>query len=243
MRIKEKLKSYAQVDAVKAEMMAGLAEGDAQQKKDADHIFHELQEHVMRVEALEKGVRLDGRKFDEIRPIWTETGVLPRVHGSVVFTRGETQALVSCTLGTADDQQKIEHVSGEYYKRFMLHYNFPPFSVGETGPQRGPGRREIGHGALAERALAPMIPSEEKFAYTIRIVSDILESNGSSSMASVCGGSMAMMDAGVPLAKPVAGIAMGLIMDEKTGKYAILSDIAGAEDHYGDMDFKVAGTR
>jgi polyribonucleotide nucleotidyltransferase len=242
MRIKEKLKSYAQVDAVRAEMMAGLAEGDAQQKKDADHIFHELQEHVMRVEALEKGVRLDGRKFDEIRPIWTETGVLPRVHGSVIFTRGETQALVSCTLGTADDQQKIEHVSGEYYKRFMLHYNFPPFSVGETGPQRGPGRREIGHGALAERALAPMIPSEERFAYTIRIVSDILESNGSSSMASVCGGSMAMMDAGVPLAKPVAGIAMGLIMDEKTGKYAILSDIAGAEDHYGDMDFKVAGT-
>jgi polyribonucleotide nucleotidyltransferase len=222
--------------------MSGLAEGDAQQKKDADHIFHELQEHVMRVEALEKGVRLDGRTFDEIRPIWTETGVLPRVHGSVVFTRGETQALVTCTLGTADDQQKIEHVSGEYYKRFMLHYNFPPFSVGETGPQRGPGRREVGHGALAERALAPMIPAEEKFAYTIRLVSDILESNGSSSMASVCGGSMAMMDAGVPLASPVAGIAMGLIMDEKSGKYAILSDIAGAEDHYGDMDFKVAGT-
>ena len=242
MRIKEKLKSYAQVDQVRADLMASLADADSQQKKDADHIFHEMQEHVMRVEALEKGVRLDGRKFDEIRPIWTETGVLPRVHGSVVFTRGETQALVSCTLGTADDQQKIEHVSGEYYKRFMLHYNFPPFSVGETGPQRGPGRREIGHGALAERALAPLIPSEEKFAYTIRLVSDILESNGSSSMASVCGGSMAMMDAGVPLSKPVAGIAMGLIMDEKTGKHAILSDIAGAEDHYGDMDFKVAGT-
>src|SRR5262245_46336853 len=243
MRIKEKLASYAQVDQVKADLMGSLGEGaDAQQKKDADHIFHELQEHVMRVEALEKGVRLDGRKFDEIRPIWTETGVLPRVHGSVVFTRGETQALVSCTLGTADDQQKIEHVSGEFYKRFMLHYNFPPFSVGETGPQRGPGRREVGHGALAERALAPMSRSDENFAYTIRIVSDILESNGSSSMATVCGGSMAMMDAGVPLAKPVAGIAMGLIMDEKTGKYAILSDIAGAEDHYGDMDFKVAGT-
>jgi polyribonucleotide nucleotidyltransferase len=243
MRIKDKLKSYAQVDVVKANLMASLGEApDPQQKKDADHIFHDLQEHVMRVEALEKGVRLDGRRFDEIRPIWTETGVLPRVHGSVVFTRGETQALVTCTLGTADDQQKIEHVNGEYYKRFLLHYNFPPFSVGETGPQRGPGRREIGHGALAERALAPMIPSEEKFAYTIRLVSDILESNGSSSMASVCGGSMAMMDAGVPLAKPVAGIAMGLIMDETTGKYAILSDIAGAEDHYGDMDFKVAGT-
>ena len=168
--------------------------------------------------------------------------MLPRVHGSVVFTRGETQALVTCTLGTADDEQKIEHVSGEFYKRFMLHYNFPPFSVGETGRFTGPGRREIGHGALAERALAPVIPSEEKFAYTIRLVSDILESNGSSSMASVCGGAMAMMDAGVPIKAPVAGIAMGLIMDEKSGKYAVLSDIAGAEDHYGDMDFKVAGT-
>ena len=242
MRIKDKLKNYGQVDTVKADLMASLAEGDAQQKKDADHIFHELQEHVMRVEALEKGVRLDGRKFDEIRPIWTETGVLPRVHGSVVFTRGETQALVTCTLGTADDEQKVEHVTGEFYKRFMLHYNFPPFSVGETGRFTGPGRREVGHGALAERALAPLVPAEDKFAYTIRIVSDILESNGSSSMASVCGGSMAMMDAGVPLASPVAGIAMGLIMDEKTGKYAVLSDIAGAEDHYGDMDFKVAGT-
>ena len=243
MRIKAKLESYAQVDKVKADMMASLGENaDAQAKKDADHIFHDLQEHVMKVEALEKGVRLDGRKFDEIRPIWTETGVLPRVHGSVVFTRGETQALVTCTLGTADDEQKVEHVTGEFYKRFMLHYNFPPFSVGETGRFTGPGRREVGHGALAERALTPLIPAEDKFAYTIRIVSDILESNGSSSMASVCGGSMAMMDAGVPLASPVAGIAMGLIMDEKTGKYAVLSDIAGAEDHYGDMDFKVAGT-
>jgi polyribonucleotide nucleotidyltransferase len=242
MRIKEKLQSYAQVDQVLADLYASLPEGDAQARADAAHVFHELQEKAMRVEALEHGVRLDGRKFDEIRPIWTETGVLPRVHGSVVFTRGETQALVSCTLGTADDQQKIEHVTGERYKRFMLHYNFPPFSVGETGPQRGPGRREIGHGALAERALEPIVPSEEKFAYTVRIVSDILESNGSSSMASVCGGSMAMMDAGVPIVAPVAGIAMGLIMDEKTGKYAVLSDIAGAEDHYGDMDFKVAGT-
>ncbi len=168
--------------------------------------------------------------------------MLPRVHGSVVFTRGETQALVTCTLGTADDEQKVEHVSGEFYKRFMLHYNFPPFSVGETGRFTGPGRREIGHGALAERALAPVVPGEDKFAYTIRIVSDILESNGSSSMASVCGGAMAMMDAGVPIKAPVAGIAMGLIMDEKSGKWAVLSDIAGAEDHYGDMDFKVAGT-
>ncbi len=242
MRIKQKLESYGQVDAVLDDLLASLPEGEEQQRKDAEHIFHELQEKAMRDEALERGVRLDGRKFDEIRPIWTETGALPRVHGSVVFTRGETQALVSCTLGTADDQQKIEHVTGEQYKRFMLHYNFPPFSVGETGPQRGPGRREIGHGALAERALAPVVPAEEKFAYTIRLVSDILESNGSSSMASVCGGSMAMMDAGVPITSAVAGIAMGLIMDEKTGKYAVLSDIAGAEDHYGDMDFKVAGT-
>jgi polyribonucleotide nucleotidyltransferase len=197
---------------------------------------------VLRDEVLERGHRLDGRRFDEIRPIWSEAGVLPRTHGSVVFTRGETQALVTCTLGTADDEQKVEHVSGEFYKRFMLHYNFPPFSVGEVAFLRGPGRREVGHGALAERALVAVIPGEDKFAYTVRIVSDILESNGSSSMASVCGGSMAMMDAGVPLKAPVAGIAMGLIMDEKSGRYAVLSDIAGAEDHYGDMDFKVAGT-
>ena len=241
MRIKQKLESYGRVDALLEDLLASLPDDEAQ-RKDAQHIFHELQEKAMRDEALERGKRLDGRSFDEIRPIWTETGILPRVHGSVVFTRGETQALVSCTLGTADDQQKIEHVTGEQYKRFMLHYNFPPFSVGEVGPQRGPGRREVGHGALAERALAPVVPAEEKFAYTIRLVSDILESNGSSSMASVCGGSMAMMDAGVPISSPVAGIAMGLIMDEKSGKYAILSDIAGAEDHYGDMDFKVAGT-
>ena len=159
-----------------------------------------------------------------------------------MFTRGETQALVTATLGTADDQQKIEMVDGETYKRFMLHYNFPPFSVGEVAFLRGPGRREIGHGALAERALAPVMPTEEEFPYTIRVVSDILESNGSSSMASVCGGSLAMMDAGVPLQAPVAGVAMGLIIDESTGKYAVLTDIAGAEDHYGDMDFKVAGT-
>ena len=191
---------------------------------------------------LTHGVRLDGRKFDEVRPIWIETGVLPRTHGSAVFTRGETQALVTCTLGTADDAQKIESFEGETWKSFMLHYNFPPFSVGEVGFMRGPGRREVGHGALAERSLTPMMPTEEQFPYTVRIVSDILESNGSSSMASVCGGSLAMMDAGVPLKSAVAGIAMGLVMDEKTGKYAVLTDIAGAEDHYGDMDFKVAGT-
>jgi polyribonucleotide nucleotidyltransferase len=239
MRILQKLESYSQVDEVLADLLEGV---DEERHSEAKHIFHELQEKVLRDEVLNKGHRLDGRKFDQIRPIWTEAGVLPRVHGSVVFTRGETQALVTCTLGTGDDEQKVEHVSGEFYKRFMLHYNFPPFSVGETGRFTGPGRREIGHGALAERALAPVVPSEEKFAYTIRLVSDILESNGSSSMASVCGGAMAMMDAGVPIKAPVAGIAMGLIMDEKSGKYAVLSDIAGAEDHYGDMDFKVAGT-
>ncbi len=244
MRIKDKLESYGTVDAVLSDYLSSLADDDvvAQRTAEAKHIFHGLKEKVLRDEVLNKSVRLDGRKFDEIRPIWTEAGVLPRVHGSVVFTRGETQALVTCTLGTADDEQKVEHVTGEYYKRFMLHYNFPPFSVGEVGRFTGPGRREIGHGALAERALAAVVPGEDKFAYTIRIVSDILESNGSSSMASVCGGSMAMMDAGVPLKAPVAGIAMGLIMDEKSGKWAVLSDIAGAEDHYGDMDFKVAGT-
>jgi polyribonucleotide nucleotidyltransferase len=244
MRIKGKLESYGTVDSVLSDFVAGLPadETASQRKAEAKGIFHHLKEKVLRDEVFDRSMRLDGRKFDEIRPIWTEAGVLPRVHGSVVFTRGETQALVTCTLGTADDEQKVEHVSGEYYKRFMLHYNFPPFSVGETGRFTGPGRREVGHGALAERALTPVLPEPDKFAYTVRIVSDILESNGSSSMASVCGGSMAMMDAGVPIKAPVAGIAMGLIMDEKTGKYAILSDIAGAEDHYGDMDFKVAGT-
>jgi polyribonucleotide nucleotidyltransferase len=242
MRIRGKLENYDRVDQVLEEFVASLPEGEVQRKSEAKAIFHELKEKVLRDEVLQRSVRLDGRKFDEIRPIWCEAGVLPRTHGSVVFTRGETQALVTCTLGTADDEQKVEHVSGEFYKRFMLHYNFPPFSVGEVAFLRGPGRREVGHGALAERALTAVIPEEGKFAYTVRIVSDILESNGSSSMASVCGGSMAMMDAGVPIKSPVAGIAMGLIMDEKTGKWAVLSDIAGAEDHYGDMDFKVAGT-
>jgi len=242
MRIRGKLENYDRVDQVLEEFVATIPEEEVQRRVEAKHIFHELKEKVLRDEVLERAVRLDGRKFDEIRPIWSEVGVLPRTHGSVVFTRGETQALVTCTLGTADDEQKVEHVSGEFYKRFMLHYNFPPFSVGEVAFLRGPGRREVGHGALAERALAAVVPGEDQFAYTVRIVSDILESNGSSSMASVCGGSMAMMDAGVPLKAAVAGIAMGLIMDEKTGKYAVLSDIAGAEDHYGDMDFKVAGT-
>jgi polyribonucleotide nucleotidyltransferase len=242
MRIRGKLENYDRVDEVLDELVASLPEGEVQRKVEAKSIFKELKEKVLREEVLTQGVRLDGRKFDEIRAIWSEVGVLPRVHGSAVFTRGETQALVTATLGTAEDQQKIETVDGDGYKRFMLHYNFPPFSVGEVAFLRGPGRREVGHGALAERALTPMVPGEDTFPYTIRIVSDILESNGSSSMASVCGGTMAMMDAGVPLGAPVAGIAMGLIMDETSGKYAILSDIAGAEDHYGDMDFKVAGT-
>jgi polyribonucleotide nucleotidyltransferase len=242
MRIRGKLENYDRVDQVLEELVASFPEEDVERRLEAKQIFKGLKEKVLRGEVLERGQRLDGRAFDEIRPIWVEVGVLPRTHGSAVFTRGETQALVTATLGTAEDQQKIEMVEGETYKRFMLHYNFPPFSVGEVAFLRGPGRREVGHGALAERALLPVVPAEEKFPYTVRVVSDILESNGSSSMASVCGGSLAMMDAGVPLTAPVAGVAMGLIIDEATGRHAVLSDIAGAEDHYGDMDFKVAGT-
>jgi polyribonucleotide nucleotidyltransferase len=242
MRIRGKLENYDRVDQVLDEFVASIPEEEVQRRVEAKSIFKDLKEKVLYNEILNNGVRLDGRKLDEVRPIWIETSVLPRTHGSAVFTRGETQALVTCTLGTAEDAQKIESFEGEQWKSFMLHYNFPPFSVGEVAFLRGPGRREVGHGALAERALAPMIPAEEQFPYTIRVVSDILESNGSSSMASVCGGSLSMMDAGVPLKAPVAGIAMGLVMDEKSGKYAVLSDIAGAEDHYGDMDFKVAGT-
>jgi len=243
MRIHDKLENYATVDKVLEELVGSYDETELEKRAQAKAVFKDLKEHVMRDEALERGKRLDGRAFDEIRPITIEVGVLPRTHGSAVFTRGETQALVTATLGTADDQQKIETMDGEVWKRFMLHYNFPPFSVGEVGRFTGPGRREIGHGALAERALFNMLPAEDAFPYTVRIVSDILESNGSSSMASVCGGSLAMMDAGVPLKAAVAGVAMGLIMDETSGRYAILTDIAGAEDHYGDMDFKVAGTR
>jgi polyribonucleotide nucleotidyltransferase len=242
MRIQDKLANYARVDQVLEELVASIPEGEVERRSDAKKIFKDLKEKVMRDEILDRGKRLDGRRFDEIRPIWVEVGVLPRVHGSAVFTRGETQALVSATLGTEDDAQKIEMVDGEQYKRFMLHYNFPPFSVGEVQFLRGPGRREVGHGALAERSLTPVLPSNEDFPYTLRVVSDILESNGSSSMASVCGGTLALMDAGVPLKAPVAGVAMGLVMNEDTGKWAVLTDIAGAEDHYGDMDFKVAGT-
>jgi len=243
MRLPDKLANYASVDKVLEDLVASIPEGEVERRVEAKQVFKDLKEKVLRDEILQRGQRLDGRRFDEIRPIWIEVGMLPRVHGSAVFTRGETQALVSATLGTEDDAQKIEMVDGEKYKRFMLHYNFPPFSVGEVQFLRGPGRREVGHGALAERSLLPLLPAEDVFPYTIRIVSDILESNGSSSMASVCGGALALMDAGVPIKAPVAGVAMGLVMDEQTGKWAVLSDIAGAEDHYGDMDFKVAGTR
>ncbi|MEO8077646.1 MAG: polyribonucleotide nucleotidyltransferase, partial [Acidobacteriota bacterium] len=242
MRIKDKLENYATVDKVLHEYLAELHDLDPEVKLEKKLIAKSLKEKILREEILERGQRLDGRKFDEIRTITIEVGVLPRTHGSCLFTRGETQALVTATLGTADDQQKVETVDGETWKRFMLHYNFPPFSVGEVKFLRGPGRREIGHGALAERSLMPMMPAEDVFPYTVRVVSEILESNGSSSMASVCGGSLAMMDAGVPMKAPVAGVAMGLVMNEETGQYAILSDIAGAEDHYGDMDFKVTGT-
>jgi len=201
MRIKDKLENYGSVDDVLASLVAGIPDTEIERRSDAKAIFKELKEKVMRDEALERGKRLDGRRFDEIRPITIEVGVMPRTHGSALFTRGETQALVTATLGTADDQQKIETMDGEVWKRFMLHYNFPPFSVGEVGRFTGPGRREIGHGALAERALTPMMPPEDKFPYTVRIVSDILESNGSSSMASVCGGSLARCSATSPARK------------------------------------------
>jgi polyribonucleotide nucleotidyltransferase len=202
--------------------------------------FEERKAHVVRSYVLEEGRRIDGRDTRTVRPIMCEAGLLPRVHGSALFQRGETQAIVATTLGTSSDEQKIDGLMGETWKRFYLHYNFPPFSTGETKPMRGPGRREIGHGALAERALVRMIPPPEQFPYTIRIVSETLESNGSSSMAAVCGGCLSLMDAGVPIKSPVAGIAMGLIMEGD--KYAVLSDILGDEDHLGDMDFKVCGT-
>ncbi len=207
----------------------------------AKEAFNEAEKEFVRKMVLERGVRIDGRKPDEIRPISIEVGLLPRAHGSALFTRGQTQALVTTTLGTPEEYQLVEGLMPEEQKRFMLHYNFPPFCVGEIAPLRGPGRREIGHGALAERALSPVIPPEEEFPYVIRVVSDILESNGSSSMATVCGGSLSLMDAGVPVRAQVAGIAMGLIMEED--KFVVLSDILGDEDHLGDMDFKVAGTR
>ncbi|MBM3797364.1 MAG: polyribonucleotide nucleotidyltransferase [Acidobacteria bacterium] len=244
-----KLESYAKVDELHEKAVTAMTAGITDEKlkaatgSEAGGLFSALKEKIFRDEMLVTKRRPDGRAFDEIRNIECEVNVLPRTHGSGLFTRGETQALVTTTLGTTDDAQRIELLDpqGATEKRFMLHYNFPPFSVGEVGFLRGPGRREIGHGALAERAIAAVLPDDKKFPYTIRVVSDILESNGSSSMASVCGGVLALMDAGVPIAAPVAGIAMGLVYED--GKYAILTDIAGAEDHYGDMDFKVAGTK
>ena len=235
-----KLESYSRVAAVRQRVIEPIPDD---QKSEAGKCYDALKERIFRDEMLKNRRRPDGRAFDQVRPIAIETGVLPRTHGSSLFTRGETQALVTVTLGTKDDEQRIELLEpGESpSKRFMLHYNFPPFSVGEVGFMRGPGRREIGHGALAERSLAALIPDEATFPYTVRIVSDTLESNGSSSMAAICGGSLTLMDAGVPLPAHVGGVAMGLVMEGH--QYAILTDIAGAEDHYGDMDFKVAGTR
>lgn len=213
----------------------------AKAPKQIKGLFYDLEKEIMRNRILNERQRSDGRKPNEIRPITCELGLLPRSHGSALFTRGQTQALVYTTLGTIEDEQKIDGILPDYYKKFMLHYNFPPFCVGETRPMRGPGRREIGHGALAERALSVVLPSHDDFPYTIRVVSEILESNGSSSMASVCGGSLALMEAGVPVKASVAGIAMGLI--KEGDRYAVLSDILGVEDHLGDMDFKVTGTR
>ena len=235
-----KLESQNRVTALRKELLASYTPEQAATAKAAASIFESIEESIFRTDLIERHRRPDGRANDAIRAISCEVGLLPRTHGSALFTRGETQALVTATLGTSEDVQRMDVLEGEAHKRFMLHYNFPPFSVGEVAFLRGPGRREIGHGALAERALGKMIPEEELFPYTIRVVSDILESNGSSSMASVCGATLALMDAGVPIKSPVAGIAMGLVMED--GKYAILTDIAGAEDHYGDMDFKVAGT-
>src|SRR5580704_12112977 len=236
-----KAESYNLVRELKKQLQTAIpAEDEAAQKKFKTY-FETLRERIFREQVINQKRRPDGRAFDQIRDIWIEVGVLPRTHGSAIFTRGETQALVTTTLGTSDDMQRLEVFEGEAKKRFMLHCNFPPFSVGEVAFLRGAGRREIGHGALAERSITNVLPGEDNWPYAMRVVSDILESNGSSSMATVCGASLSLMDAGVPLKAPVAGVAMGLVKEGES--YAILTDIAGAEDHYGDMDFKVAGTR
>lgn len=241
LQIREKMARYAALDALKAEVVAKFAEQFAGQMDDVKASFSELKSHVMRTFTIETQTRIDGRGPADIRNITIEVGVLPKTHGSALFTRGETQALVSCTLGTERDAQRVESIEGDYVRQFMLHYNFPPFSVGEVKPLRGNSRREIGHGNLAERALVAGLPDlSRQFPYTVRLVSDVLESNGSSSMASVCGGSLAMMDAGVPVKHATAGIAMGLI--KEGDDIVILSDILGDEDHLGDMDFKVCGT-
>jgi polyribonucleotide nucleotidyltransferase len=236
-----KTESYALVKQIKDELAKELPADDPTAKKKLGHYYELLRERTFREQVTKDRIRPDRRAFDEIRPISIETGVLPRTHGSALFTRGETQALVTATLGTADDGQRLESYEGEQKKNFMLHYNFPPFSVGETGRMTGVGRREVGHGALAERAISAVLPDPSESPYSYRVVSDILESNGSSSMASVCGASLALYDAGIALKGSVAGVAMGLV--KEGDDYAILTDIAGAEDHYGDMDFKVAGTR
>src|SRR6476661_4165937 len=237
----EKRDSYAAIDALKKEVVEAYPEDIPEKRQMAKKVFDNLKETIFRDDILNSRRRPDGRRFSEIRPISCEIGWLPRVHGSALFTRGETQALVTTTLGTKEDEQFIDDLEkGEVKRRFLLHYNFPHYSVGETGRFGSSSRREIGHGALARRAIEPVLPDESVFPYTLRIVSDITESNGSSSMASVCGGILSLMDAGVPIKRPVAGVALGLVMEGN--RYAILSDIAGAEDHYGDMDFKVTGT-
>ena len=239
-KIHEKLARQDAVAAVREKAHALFADKEAEDAV-CDKVFHELEARIMRDAVLETGVRIDGRDTKTIRVIETEVGLLPKSHGSALFTRGETQAMVTATLGTGEDEQIVDSLAGEYKERFLLHYNFPPFSVGEVGRMGSPGRREIGHGKLAWRAIHPMLPKFEDFPYTVRVVSDIMESNGSSSMATVCGSTLALMDAGVPMKKPVAGIAMGLIKEQD--KFVVLSDILGDEDHLGDMDFKVAGTR
>jgi len=242
-KLTDKQARYAAVDAANAkvkEAFAAKIEAGEVSKEDLGEVVHNLQAKIVRWNILDTGSRIDGRDTKTVRPILAEVGVLPRTHGSAVFTRGETQALVVATLGTADDEQFIDSLEGTYKQNFLLHYNFPPYSVGEAGRMGSPGRREIGHGKLAWRAINPIRPSIEEFPYTLRVVSEITESNGSSSMATVCGTSLALMDAGVPMKRPVAGIAMGLILEGE--KYAVLSDILGDEDHLGDMDFKVAGT-
>jgi len=238
--IPDKMERQRTLDALLDEIKQKLKNDEPTRNLQIATIFFSIEKDEVRNMLLQKNMRADGRKPDQIRPISSVVGMLPRTHGSALFTRGETQALVVVTLGTSVDEQRVDSLEGEYFKSFMLHYNFPPFSVGETKPLRGPGRREIGHGALAERALKAMVPTKQEFPYTIRIVSDILESNGSSSMATVCGGTLALMDAGVPIKSPVAGMAMGLI--KEGDKVIVLSDILGLEDHLGDMDFKVTGT-
>jgi polyribonucleotide nucleotidyltransferase len=238
--IPDKMMRQAALDTILREVVDALNTGEKDVSRDIANAFNDIEKNLVRDMILNDNIRADGRRPDQIRPISAEVGLLPRTHGSSFFTRGETQCLAVVTLGTSDDEQRIDSLDGETHKTFMLHYNFPPFSVGEVKPLRSPGRREIGHGILAERALSAVMPAKSEFPYTVRIVSDILESNGSSSMATVCGGTLALMDAGVPIKAPVAGIAMGLIKEGE--KVVVLTDILGLEDHLGDMDFKVTGT-